>query len=73
MTLNTAIEWIKNPKSLDNKKPFGECVVKVPPIKCTPRSCGLKTESGEERWFTSCLNICPDKYPWLHNPLGKNV
>ncbi|KAK0079896.1 hypothetical protein PV326_008479, partial [Microctonus aethiopoides] len=69
VTLNNAINWIKNPKSLDNKMPFGECEIRKSPIKCTPHSCNLKTKSGEERWMTSCSPVCPTNYPWVYNPL----
>ncbi|XP_011303655.1 uncharacterized protein Cda9 [Fopius arisanus] len=70
VTVDKAIEWIKNPKPLGIKKPFGECEVRIPPTKCVPRSCGLKTASGDERWMSSCVGVCPNRYPWLYNPFG---
>ncbi|KAH0568506.1 chitin deacetylase 8 [Cotesia glomerata] len=71
VTVNKAIEWVKNPKSLDVKKPFGECEVRKPTFDCFPRTCKLTGIDGNERWMSSCVKTCPDRYPWIHNPLGK--
>ncbi|XP_012274123.1 uncharacterized protein LOC105696312 [Orussus abietinus] len=71
VTVNKAIEWVKNPKPHGYKKPFGECEIRVPIRDCHPLNCGLKMSSGEERWMNSCVDECPIHYPWLGNPLGK--
>ncbi|XP_043272013.1 chitin deacetylase 8 [Venturia canescens] len=71
VTVNKTIEWIKNPKSLDNKKPFGECTVNKAPGTCKPLGCSLPTSTGDVRWFVSCAKVCPRNYPWLGNPLGE--
>jgi hypothetical protein len=71
-----ALDWVRNPTALDTITSFAPWQVVVQDNDCSPTSCRFPIEDTpgfpSERYMTCCTS-CPNKYPWLDNPLGDNT
>ncbi|KAG7174657.1 putative chitin deacetylase 1-like 1 [Homarus americanus] len=76
VTMTQVLQWMQDPRplnQLENYEPWREsCDPKGPPFCHGVPSCGLNTDElpGETVHLTTCMS-CPNKYPWLKDPLGK--
>lgn len=70
VNIHRALQWVRNPSTLDNLRASWPACNKPAATSCTPTNCPLK-KGEEERWMNQCDRTCPDKYPWLGNPLGE--
>lgn len=70
MNVARGLEYAKNPKPLDKIKESWPKCNSPKQTTCTPNLCRLM-KGKEERYMTSCVEICPEVYPWVGNPLGK--
>lgn len=68
------LNWTRDPKPLSEMQDtnWSSCR-QVKPEQCIKRSCQLYNEDGAERYMTICRDACPRRYPWLGNPLGKDL
>ncbi|KAF2900103.1 hypothetical protein ILUMI_06084 [Ignelater luminosus] len=67
-----ALQWVQNPSKLGElEKSWPKCQ-EVTGNPCKPFACKLK-KGEEERYMTICgtEEDCPEVYPWLTNPLGR--
>lgn len=68
VNIDKALQWVKNPSTLENiKNTWPECQKTYEPT-CSPANCELN--KGEELRYMTVCSDCPDEYPWLGNPLG---
>ncbi|KAK9739759.1 hypothetical protein QE152_g8712 [Popillia japonica] len=69
VSIQRALEWVQNPKSLDEISSVWSSCPATTEASCTSTSCALDKD-GEARYMVQCRNSCPSVYPWLNNPLG---
>ncbi|XP_063913716.1 chitin deacetylase 8-like [Zophobas morio] len=60
------LDWMNNPVTLDQF----QTEVLERTSNCTEVNCRLENSEGQIRYMYSCVP-CPDKYPWLDDPLGE--
>ena len=75
VSIPRALEWVKNPTTLDAINDFAPWIVTEEEDNCKNKyTCRFDPEDTpgfpSERYMTSCES-CPRKYPWLGNPLGE--
>lgn len=76
VTMTQVIQWMQDPSpvnQLNNYEPWREkCVVQGQPYCVGGTNCELNTEElpGETVRLSTCMR-CPNKYPWLKDPLGE--
>jgi len=78
VTQTQVIQWIQEPVKVDEAKnyaPWQEKCSPGPRTEClVPNSCKLATDElpGEAIRMYTCER-CPNKYPWLNDPLGEGI
>ncbi|XP_050711468.1 chitin deacetylase 1-like [Eriocheir sinensis] len=76
VTMTQVIQWMQDPNpvnQLNNYEPWREkCVIQGQPYCVGGTNCELNTEElpGETLRLSTCMR-CPNKYPWLKDPLGE--
>ncbi|CAG0888417.1 unnamed protein product [Cyprideis torosa] len=77
VTMTQAIQWIQNPRTtseINNFEPWKDkCTPDVRTSVCgTPNSCATTTKElpGETLRLHTCVK-CPNKFPWILDPLGE--
>lgn len=77
VTMTQAIQWIQNPRRISESEKFDpwkdKCSPSVEATVCgTPNSCATSTKElpGETLRLHTCEK-CPNKYPWILDPLGE--
>nr|ALC79575.1 gastrolith protein 59 [Cherax quadricarinatus] len=76
VTMTQVIQWIQDPQpvnQLKNYEPWKEkCNPTGPPFCYGGTNCELSTDElpGETIRLNTCMR-CPNKYPWLKDPLGE--
>lgn len=71
VTISQALEWIKNPTTLENIEAFApwKCD-STPPPACPAGECRVCYYPERERVMRTCAPRCPPHYPWVGNPDG---
>jgi hypothetical protein len=75
VTMTQVIQWIQNPKDINevkNFEPWKEKCNPEPQRACvSPYRCKLSTKElgGEALHMHTCIR-CPNNYPWLNDPTG---
>lgn len=79
VTMTQVIEWMQNPKTLNEIKDFEpwnhKCSFDPKSKPCKkPKLCQLSTREvpGEMVNLQTCMR-CPSRYPWLNDPTGNGV
>ena len=76
--MTQVIQWIQNPKDVDqvkNFEPWKEtCAVDLVPGCSAANKCQVSTKElpGEALHLHTCVR-CPNNYPWLNDPTGDGI
>ncbi|CAG9792398.1 unnamed protein product [Diatraea saccharalis] len=63
------INWVKNPIPVNEYRE--QPCRQNQPSPCIPNNCGpLSSTHTEQQFWMGICNTCPNRYPWIENPLG---
>jgi len=70
VSITQALEWIKNPTTLEKIEDFAPWKCDSTPPPACPKGKCFYCLYPEGQWMGACVRRCPPHYPWVGNPDG---